>query len=432
MTADGRDPLNETDHATLAGLVRELLLVGQLVDRAGMPALLGEFGVDGMRDVAIEEWQAASPHYTTRMKRALRITGDGVAEIFKGFQLDVGAPPEFMDFRYEVRDHDHGGFHLDHCGALVDVEPMGDDLVRTMCHDIEDPTFPATALATNPRARVEPVHRPPRRPADRTPHCAWEVVIDPAAEPARPYPPTLAVADRRAVSFAFPEPGPRPAGEPGHLDDYSGPLLADLRFADFTGDALVRIAREVYLQIHLLALGFDLAVCARTDVDTADRLLTAQCEGIAGVASERLSALLRDRGVAGAELVRATLALHPLFGPAHYTGARVGAGTGGAAAEITVDPAAAAAEDDCWARCLRPGPEGEAPAAVLAAARGVDPRAEVEVAERPGPDGPRTVLVVRLGGVEHPVAESVALTRLSTGTDFRFGPDRPLLPITPA
>ena len=46
---------------------------------------------------------------------------------------------------------------------------MGPDYVRSMCHDIEDPTFDATAVATNPRAQVRPVHRPPRMPAGRTP-----------------------------------------------------------------------------------------------------------------------------------------------------------------------------------------------------------------------------------------------------------------------
>ena len=39
---------------------------------------------------------------------------------------------------------------LDHCGALMDVEPMGDEYVQAMCHDIEDPTFDATAMATQP------------------------------------------------------------------------------------------------------------------------------------------------------------------------------------------------------------------------------------------------------------------------------------------
>ena len=72
-----------------------------------------------------------------------------------------------MDFRYTVHDRWHGEFHLDHCGALLDVEPMGEDYVRGMCHDIEDPTFDATALATNRKAQVRPIHRPPRVPADR-------------------------------------------------------------------------------------------------------------------------------------------------------------------------------------------------------------------------------------------------------------------------
>src|SRR5918992_5214983 len=97
-------------------------------------------------------------------------------------QVDIGAPPQFMDFRYRVDDANHGQFWLDCCGALMDVEPMGEDFVVNMCHDIEDPTFDATAAATNPRARMRPVHRPPRglsdRLADRTAHCLWDVTID--------------------------------------------------------------------------------------------------------------------------------------------------------------------------------------------------------------------------------------------------------------
>ena len=85
------------------------------------------------------------------MQKALKYEGDDVITIFKGLQLDIGAPPQFMDFRYTVHDRWHGEFHLDHCGALLDVEPMGEDYVRGMCHDIEDPTFDATAVATNPQ-----------------------------------------------------------------------------------------------------------------------------------------------------------------------------------------------------------------------------------------------------------------------------------------
>ncbi len=84
-----RGPADLT-RAELARLVPELLLCGHMIDRAGMPHLLGAFGLEGMRDIAIEEWKGASPHYTMRMQRALGYTGQGVVTIFKGLQLDVG------------------------------------------------------------------------------------------------------------------------------------------------------------------------------------------------------------------------------------------------------------------------------------------------------------------------------------------------------
>ena len=147
----------------------ELLLIGQLIDRSGMAWCISEFGREEMLQIAIEEWAASSPLYTKRMQKALKYEGVDVITIFKGLQLDIGAPPQFMDFRYTVHDRWHGEFHLDHCGALLDVEPMGEDYVRGMCHDIEDPTFDATALATNRKAQVRPIHRPPRVPSDRQP-----------------------------------------------------------------------------------------------------------------------------------------------------------------------------------------------------------------------------------------------------------------------
>lgn len=148
----------------LTTLVPELLLIGHLIDRAGMPFCLEAWGEDQMTQIAIEEWAGASPIYTRRMQKALGFEGDDVPTIFKGMQLDIGAPPQFMDFRYSVTDPWHGTFHLDHCGALLDVEPMGAAMVKNMCHDIEDPTFDATAVATNPKAQMRPIHRPPRDP----------------------------------------------------------------------------------------------------------------------------------------------------------------------------------------------------------------------------------------------------------------------------
>lgn len=393
----------------LAVLLPELLLIGQLIDRSGMAWCISAFGREGMQQVAIEEWMAASPIYTRRMQQALGYQGTDVVTIFKGLQLDIGAPPQFMDFRYAVDDRWHGEFHLDHCGALMDVEPMGPDYVRGMCHDIEDPTFDATAVATNPKAQVRPIHRPPRTPADRNPHCAWTVVIDESHPPVTESPDCTALrASRAATSTLDPI---VPGG--GGRDDYAGPLLADLDFSEFSHSALVRMADEVCLQMHLLNLGFRRAVDRRTEAGQSREIATKQLTGIAGVAAGRIRAALGlEPDEAGALRV---LALHPLLNPAAYVPASVSGGS----VQVTPGPAH---EDGSWISLVGPGRLGPLQAAV----RAVDPHLDVEVT---GTDTQWDVTVVRRPDAA-PEAGEVAVTRFSSGAAFTFEPRR-ALPITP-
>src|SRR5687767_14366378 len=226
----------------LAVLVPELLLIGQLIDRSGMAWCISAFGREEMAQIAIEEWASSSPVYTRRMQKALGYEappneGD-IVTIFKGLQLDIGAPPQFMDFRYTVHDPQHGEFQLDHCGALMDVEPMGEEYVVGMCHDIEDPTFDATAIASHPQAQVRPIHRPPRVPADRQPHCAWTVIIDDSYPEASAIPALEVNARSKAAGVALAPIDPSDACR----SDYSGPLLSDLDFAQFSRSALIHMA----------------------------------------------------------------------------------------------------------------------------------------------------------------------------------------------
>src|SRR5438477_5187642 len=204
----------------LAVLGREWLLHGHLQDRIGMPLVHTGRTREEMQEIAIEEWMAASPVYSRRTQRALGFGNADVPTILKNIQLDIGAPHHFMDFRCRVEDADHGEFWLAHCGALLDVEPMGAEYVHGMCHTIEDPTFDATAVATNPRAQVRPVHRPPRVPADRTPVCRWTVVISDDHEP---LPVPREAEAMWATRAAAVELKPIDGTEHG-IGDYSGPL----------------------------------------------------------------------------------------------------------------------------------------------------------------------------------------------------------------
>ena len=399
--------LDGLDREQLARLVPELLLAGHLIDRAGMPHLIGAFGRDGMRDVAIEEWMGASPVYTARMQRALGFEGDSVETIFKGMQIDVGAPPQFMDFRYTVADHDHGEFHLDHCGALMDVEPMGPDYVRAMCHDIEDPTFDATATASNPRAQVRPIHRPPRVPADRSPHCAWTVTIA-DDHPAVPVPEEAkAMAATRAAVIEL---GPIDPDDPGR-HDYRGPLVPDLDFAEWSASALRRIADEVCLQGHLLSLSFLASVAARTPTPAeAVEFGRRQFAGVAGVAAGRI----RDTFDLPATLEGAAtlLGLHPGLLPHAYVGCDI-TYDGRLLVRIRRDTDAQA--DGAWPSMLDADHLGPLDAIV----RELDDRLHcVAVSD----DGSGLLVEVLRGETPQPESDDVLLTRFSTGSDFVFEP----------
>ena len=404
--------LEDLTHGQLATLAREYLLAGQMIDRAGMPHLIASWGRDEMAQIAIEEWMGASPVYTRRMQRALGFGGDSVETIFKGMQLDVGAPPEFMDFRYEVSDHDHGSFHLAHCGALVDVAPMGDDYVVAMCHHIEDPTFDATACASNPRARMTPVHRPPRVPADRHPHCAWNVDIVSEAE-ALPEPgPAIVMASKLAAGVTI-EPFGGVEGDDRGWVDYTGDLDPDMRMEDFSRRALSVIAQEACLQGHLLVMSFLASVERRHSTEDAVTVAGRQFTGVAGMIAGRLRAAL---GL-GADLdaVATVFELHPAFHPRAYINWHVGSDGDRVLLELGDCDALAEESTESWITVLADGHD----TALTAIARGVDPRAEVVAIE--ASPGRRAAWEVRIGqepAVEHP---DVTLTRFSSGAAFVFG-----------
>ncbi|MDN5745823.1 MAG: hypothetical protein L0H31_11950 [Nocardioidaceae bacterium] len=208
--------------------------------------------------------------------------------------------------------------------------------------------------------------------------------------------------------------------EDAGVADYAGPLLSDIDFAAFSKSALVRIADEVCLQMHLLDRSFALAVADRCE--TESELLTLrrkQLTGVAGIGAERLA---RALGLAGSQDPTAAvrlLAVHPLFNPAAYVSASPGGD------EVAVYPGPAD-QDAAWITLCGP----DFPAPVQAIVRAVDEHLDVEISllGASEADGWRALVVRR----EQPTPESeeVAVTRFSTGAAFSFEPRRSL-PIFP-
>lgn len=411
--------LRDQRRAELAVLLRDYLLCGHLIDRAGMGYLIGPFGREGMVDIAIDEWAGASPIYTQRVQRLLGFEGDDIPTIFKGLQFDVGAPHEFMDFRYTIHDATHGEFRLDHCGALMDVEPMGEDFVVGMCHTIEDPTFDATACATNPRARMRPLHRPPRTPADRHPHCAWTVTIEDDAEALAEAATTVRMRATEAavVPLAPIESFPGEDGE--GWDDYTGEFVDRLPTEAFSKGALLALIDEVCLQYHLLSTAFAFAVGDR-DADKVAEILDHQFTGIAGLTAERLAAAL-GLGSSLGDLAF-LLGLHPALRPSTYVDARASIADDGARLRLELFDAPALHEDEgtvTWVTLLRDGRTRALDAIVHA----IDPRLVVERVE-PSAGAAVCRWDVTLGEEALPEQPEVGVTRISTGAAWEFEPPR--------
>jgi hypothetical protein len=405
-----RTPLRLPD-LTRDELVRvglEYMLVGHLYDRALMPQAITAFGMGEMLPLSVAEWRGASPNYTRRMRRLMRIEGDDVAAICKALQLDVGFTHQYMDVAYEITDDHHATFWLNHCGALMDVEPMGEELVVTMCHHIEDPTFDATALATNPRARVRPVHRPPRRPADRHPHCHWTITIDPAADPIAPHPLTLEVAELPLARV----PNERPvlADDEDGLDDYAGPFDPAFSLGALSRSALVAVAREFALQCALLSAAAELHLRAAHGPTAAREVLAAQWEGVCWVVAQRLAACLGLGG--GIDAVAQVVALHPAIPPGIEVHVEVlddrSAGVTFSGPGELVDPGAPG-----WVGLVA----ADEPRGLAAIAGAVEPRAVV------GRTGPHTFAITVDPAADPATApRSAELTRISTAADWAFTP----------
>ncbi|MEZ5503755.1 MAG: hypothetical protein R3E50_14245 [Halioglobus sp.] len=417
MTDNG---LAHLGRAKLAQLGREYMAAAQFNSRTGYAALRMNRGEDAYRTVAIDNWMAASPIYTRRMQRAMGFAGgDDVATIFKGLQLECGLAHQYFNAHFAVDSPHSGRFWLESCGPLLETEPRGEDAVRVMCHDIEDPTFDATAIATNPRARMRPVHRPPRRPADRKPHCEWQVFIDPAARPLAE--PEVSRTLRRCALAGLEISRPPEAGEPGGMDWYDGNVQDQLHLEQLSHPALVVVCKELALQNHLLIKGFTMVVESLYGRAAAQAVAEFQMTGSAWVMARRLAqwAGWEDGGI---DAVIAVLAVHPLFQPLEYQAIRLQRVDEFTARVVVPGPAQADHEFLSWLTLLDQG----FTAGLASLVRGVDPRAGCRRAAA-GDSG----WIIEITPGSEPVQEPLSV-QIATGTvlyQTRFRDRLPVLEV---
>ena len=412
--------LADFSRQALAGLGREYLLLGHLVDRVGLPLVIQRFGEEAQIQFSIDEWMSASPIYSKRMQRALRFEGRDVGTVFKNLQLEIGAPPQFMDFQFRLDRPDYGEFWLPHCGALLDVEPFGEKRVKQMCHDIEDPTFDATAAATHPCMKMRPIHRPPRSPAGRVPHCRWSVFIDGEATPCEPHANLAANQQSKIAGVAIDVPDAD--GEPGGWPDYSGPFDPGFQLEDLSHRALVVVNQEAAVQTHLLVRAYLLCIAQRFGDEDARELGRRQWTGSAALGAHRLRKALAIEGD-GIDAIAKIFQLHPHFWPRTYVDFRVEI-VGREAARISIRDCPALHEGDAysWFAALDAAPHP----ALDAIAGAVNPHARCHAVEDPVDARLAWDVILDRRSEPQPEPRELALARISRGAEFELMQRRPL------
>jgi hypothetical protein len=411
---DADATLSDFSRQFLAKLGREYLLNGHLQDRVGMPLVVKQCGPDQYARFAIEEWMAASPIYSKRMQRAMNFEGSEVGTVFKNLQLDIGAPPQFMDFQFRLDRPDYGEFWLAHCGALLDVEPFGEARVKVMCHEIEDPTFDATAAATHPCMKMRPIHRPPRSPAGRFPACRWSIFIGDETEPYEQHPNLEIVEGSRIAQTEIVV--PESDGERGGWADYSGPFDPGFQLEDLSHRALNVVAQEAAVQSHLLSRAFMLCADQRAGSKIARSLGDSQWIGIAALTAERLRNLLGivDDGI---ESIAKIFQLHPCFHPRSYVDFRVEV-VEPEIARIEIGDCPAFEEGD--AHSWFAGLSSADHPALDAIAGAVNPHARCRALIDPGNARFAWEIVIDRSSEPQPVPQELKLAKLSRGATFQF------------
>jgi hypothetical protein len=121
------------------------------------------------------QWIGAAAIGALRIKQAMAIEGDGIDAVAKLFQLHPHFHPRsYIDLRIELSGDATARISLGDCPALQEADPYS--WLATLGPDAH-PALTAIASVVNPPARCRAVANA------RGERHAWEIVIDPAAEP---------------------------------------------------------------------------------------------------------------------------------------------------------------------------------------------------------------------------------------------------------
>ena len=191
--------LESLSQPVLARQCKEFALDTHLLMRAAFRSIGERWGEVVAREIARDHWSAVAPISAARVRAALRIEGDDIDALLKTLQVDPAFPHEYVRLGCERVDGRRGRFWIEPCAALAENEP---EAWLALLED-ERPGFEALVNTVNPQARCRALAPELVDAGDRGVLLAWEIEIDPSAEPRPESPMANAVRASNAAGFVF-------------------------------------------------------------------------------------------------------------------------------------------------------------------------------------------------------------------------------------
>jgi hypothetical protein len=161
-------------------LIRLLVATGKLyvgVDPIWLATMRQIYGDRVAFDYDKQVWQAGTESEVHRVTKALNITGNDVAAVFKFFQFSPGFGALF-DIDWDLKDRNHGIMTVTRCLGVVWWEKTGDEaLQKFTCEELEIPLFQRIAEHFNPKMKATALKLPPRDSVNDI-ACRWEFKIE--------------------------------------------------------------------------------------------------------------------------------------------------------------------------------------------------------------------------------------------------------------
>ena len=161
-------------------LIKLLIAAGRLytgMDPLWVSAMRQKYGDRVAFDLDKEIWQTGTLADIHRTNKALNITGNDVAAVFKFLQFSPGFGVLF-DIEWDLKNKNHGIMTVTRCSGVTWWERNGDDtLQKFTCEEIEIPMFQRIAEYFNPNMKATALKLPPRNGSDDI-ACHWEFRIE--------------------------------------------------------------------------------------------------------------------------------------------------------------------------------------------------------------------------------------------------------------